>query len=167
MGIMELGAIGELVGGLAVVGSRLYVGLQVRQGNRLARAQANEEIARLASDFTLHISPQELELMLRGATDIDGLSDVDRVLLLMRVVTLLNYYERLFYARERREVDDDLWESRVQRMRGMFGLFLPLWETQKTLFGRRFREFIDAEIVTKIDRRSLVLPNALREPGRA
>ncbi len=31
MDIMELGAIGELVGGVAVIGSLLYVGLQVRQ----------------------------------------------------------------------------------------------------------------------------------------
>jgi hypothetical protein len=34
MDIMELGAIGELVGGVAVIGSPLYVGLQVRQSNR-------------------------------------------------------------------------------------------------------------------------------------
>ena len=40
MDIMELGAIGELVGGVAVVGSLIYVGLQVRQSNRLAQADA-------------------------------------------------------------------------------------------------------------------------------
>ena len=34
MDIMELGAIGELVGGLAVIGSLIYVGLQVRQSTR-------------------------------------------------------------------------------------------------------------------------------------
>ena len=39
MDIMELGAIGELVGGLAVVGSLIYVGLQVRQSNRLTQAE--------------------------------------------------------------------------------------------------------------------------------
>ena len=139
----------------------------MRQGNRHARAQANEEIARLASDFTLHISPQDLELIQRSAAEPNELSDVDRAVVVMRVVTLLNYYERLFYARERREADDDLWESRVQRMRTMFGLFLPLWEAQKALFGRRFRDFVDAEIVTNIDRRSPVLPNALREVGSA
>ena len=31
MDIMELGAIGELVGGVAVIASLIYVGLQVRQ----------------------------------------------------------------------------------------------------------------------------------------
>ncbi len=40
MDILELGAIGELVGGLAVIGSLIFVGLQVRQNNRLTRAEA-------------------------------------------------------------------------------------------------------------------------------
>ena len=37
---MELGAIGELVGALAVVGSLIFVGLQVRQSNALNRAES-------------------------------------------------------------------------------------------------------------------------------
>ncbi len=40
MDIMELGAIGELVGGAAVIGSLLYVGTQVRQSNRQNTAAA-------------------------------------------------------------------------------------------------------------------------------
>jgi hypothetical protein len=40
MTIMELGAVGELVGGVAVIGSLIYVGLQVRQSNQLTRVQA-------------------------------------------------------------------------------------------------------------------------------
>ncbi len=39
MDIMELGAIGELVGGVAVIASLLFVGIQVRHGNRLAQAE--------------------------------------------------------------------------------------------------------------------------------
>ena len=40
MDIMELGAIGELVGGVAVIGSLIYVGMQVRQNTQATRAQA-------------------------------------------------------------------------------------------------------------------------------
>ncbi len=53
MDIMELGAIGELVGCVAVVASLVYVGLQVRQsnrqserGNRTAQSQSNRATAR-------------------------------------------------------------------------------------------------------------------------
>ena len=36
MDLMELGAIGELVGGVAVIATIAFLGVQVRQGNRLA-----------------------------------------------------------------------------------------------------------------------------------
>ncbi len=42
MDIMELGAIGELVGGLAVIGSLIYVGIQVRQNTRTLPKQAED-----------------------------------------------------------------------------------------------------------------------------
>ena len=38
MDIMELGAIGELVGGVAVIASLIYVGLQLRQNTSATRA---------------------------------------------------------------------------------------------------------------------------------
>ena len=45
MDIMELGAVGELVGGVAVVASLIYVGLQVRQNTSALRANAAQGFA--------------------------------------------------------------------------------------------------------------------------
>ena len=45
MDIMELGAIGELVGGLAVIASLVYVGVQVRQNTFAVRASAAQAFA--------------------------------------------------------------------------------------------------------------------------
>ena len=44
MNIMELGAIGELVGGVAVIGSLIYVGLQLRQNTRQLKSQARFQV---------------------------------------------------------------------------------------------------------------------------
>ena len=41
MDIMELGAIGELVGGVAVVASLIFVGVQVRQSNNARPEQCS------------------------------------------------------------------------------------------------------------------------------
>ncbi len=51
MDIMELGAIGELVGGVAVVASLLYVGLQVRQSNAINRAESVRSFVRDYNSF--------------------------------------------------------------------------------------------------------------------
>ena len=58
MDIMELGAIGELVGGVAVIGSLIFVGIQLRTTTKTLRAQSsyeaiskiNERTDRLISD---------------------------------------------------------------------------------------------------------------------
>ena len=58
MDIMELGAIGEFVSGIAVIGSLIFVGLQVRQntktlrqaGRRQASLQ-NQQIGRMMADY--------------------------------------------------------------------------------------------------------------------
>ena len=44
MDIMALGAIGELVGGAAVVASLIYVGLQVRQANRQSATDSGTDV---------------------------------------------------------------------------------------------------------------------------
>jgi len=51
MDIIELGAIGELVGGVAVIASLVFVGLQVRQGNSLAVSASTR-----VEDVEKHIS---------------------------------------------------------------------------------------------------------------
>ncbi len=45
MDIMELGAIGELVGGVAVLVTLVYLAVQVRQGRRDLRLQAEFHLA--------------------------------------------------------------------------------------------------------------------------
>ena len=57
MDIMELGAIGELVGGAAVVASLLFVGFQVRQRSRAAQQSADNSDSRILQDFGLALAP--------------------------------------------------------------------------------------------------------------
>ena len=53
MDIMELGAIGELVGGVAVIASLVYVGLQVRQNTVTMRAASHHAITELFNTVNL------------------------------------------------------------------------------------------------------------------
>ncbi len=79
MDIMELGAIGELVGGVAVIASLLYVGLQLRQSNKVAKSESIREIARETSQLYLKTCDPELSFVLRRAIhDFDALSGNDQ-----------------------------------------------------------------------------------------
>ena len=56
MNIMELGAIGELVGGVAVIASLAYVGLQIRQNTSAVRANSAQGFADSINAVQLQIS---------------------------------------------------------------------------------------------------------------
>ena len=79
MDIMELGAIGELVGGVAVIGSLIYVGLQVRQSNALNRAESVRSFARDYNSFLMEIKqPEFIDIWRRGIRDFQSLSPADQ-----------------------------------------------------------------------------------------
>ena len=165
MDIMELGAMGELVGGVAVVASLIYVGIQVRQSNRLVRSQIHQEAARASSEIALHTDRETMALVMQGTKDIESLSEIDRSMFVLRLTAAGNYYETLFYARERGEVDDELWQSRLRRMRGTFGMFVSTWATQRVGFGDRFASFVETEVFPYLDRENIFLPEEFRAKG--
>lgn len=74
--IMELGAIGELVGGLAVVGSLIYLAAQVRQSNRLEKAESSRAATR---DYINTMQWMDTSLFRRGAVDFSQLSKDDQM----------------------------------------------------------------------------------------
>ena len=79
MNIMELGAIGELVGGVAVIGSLIYVGFQVRQSNALNRAESIRAFARDYNNFMMQVKdPNFTDIWRRGSADFYSLSRTEQ-----------------------------------------------------------------------------------------
>ena len=77
MDIMELGAIGELVGGVAVIASLIYVGLQVRQSNQINRADSVRSFVRDYNVLLYKLAEYE-DIMRRGSVDFDGMTKADQ-----------------------------------------------------------------------------------------
>ena len=69
MTIGEVGAIGELVGGLGVLATLIYLAAQVNVSNRLASAQVHQETSRISSEFGMNMSRQEIEMAGRAVSD--------------------------------------------------------------------------------------------------
>ncbi len=74
MDIMELGAIGELVGGVAVIGSLLFVGMQVRRGNATDSLSANLGIQRSLNEMVQFLSTNP-EVLHQGLGEFNGLPE--------------------------------------------------------------------------------------------
>ncbi len=80
MNIMELGAIGELVGGVAVLVTLIYLVVQVRQGNANARATSRQVLIDTWAKtmFDLGHDRELLRIAGEGFRDFEALSEDDQ-----------------------------------------------------------------------------------------
>ncbi len=147
MDIMELGAIGELVGGVAVIGSLIYVGLQVRHSNQIATNAAAQTFRQLSGDFVQGIYSDEglAALYLAGCADRETLPPADR----LRFDMMLNHMFRNLESQYLEHLDGHLdSEILLSYQRSFAPIFeqpggMASWGRQRTQMTARFAEWVD------------------------
>ncbi len=77
MDIMELGAIGELVGGVAVIATLLYLAGQIRQGRLEAKAASLQAMADSFNrvNFEISATPERARISRLGWVDFSSLNE--------------------------------------------------------------------------------------------
>ena len=75
MSILELGALGEFVGAIAVVGTLIYLAVQIRQNTAAVAAPTYESMVSGVTDINLMIvgNPDVASILARGNADPDSL----------------------------------------------------------------------------------------------
>ena len=76
-----IGAIGEVVGGVAVIATLLYLAVQIRQNARSVRNAASLSVNEGLAEINRRVSndPEFADLWLRGLKDYGGLTGVERM----------------------------------------------------------------------------------------
>ena len=150
MTIQELGSIGELVGGLAVLLSLVYLALQINQNTRSVRSATSASISESLSRVTEMISsqPEVARTWYQGRVQYDSLNDEERYRAIMFANTYLRRLENAFYQRERGFVDPDHWQTTERSMVAFMShpAAQQCWSERKSLFSDRFVEFVDRRI---------------------
>ena len=79
MTLQDWGAIGELIGGFAVVASLVYVGLQMKAGNLASRVESKLRLTGMQADFgdLLISNPNLNEIVIAARRGIEPLSKED------------------------------------------------------------------------------------------
>jgi len=147
MDIIELGAVGELVGGFAVIGSLIYLGFQVRQSAVAARSAVHQAAAANSTALLVRGADRANYAVHRlGNDDYEALSDEDRNAFDNNYMVLFNYWEALYYDQLHGVVHEEVWQSRVRRMRFVFARYpasRTVWSQFRPLFGESFDRFVD------------------------
>jgi len=151
MTIMELGAIGELVGAIAVVATLAYLAVQIRQNTRamaeaerLALAQTYQMRADALQDMLVraadseHIGPILTKLTAAGypedVSSLDQLSTEERGRFRQWQIAQQTHWDNMFYQYQQGFLDDeyyrDSFRERVRRL-------APIWKALGVSGSRR------------------------------
>ena len=158
MDIMELGAIGEFVSGLAVIGSLVYVGLQLRQTNQRAQDAAALEVTNQYDRiFEMMIAnPKAREvygIATGGAKYLNlanpaGFSDDDLEVYANLMARLFHQFENHFWSWRSGTLDEGTWSKVVPYLRTQLesAAGLDYWQAARQGWhGEGFTRYVDEE----------------------
>jgi hypothetical protein len=98
MTILEMGALGEMIGGIAVVISLIYVGLQVRLNSNSVRAASEIALRQLGTEITSQLAaPDMARIYVQGLKDLSPLPAEDRVRFHSLMLSLFGVYEAYYF----------------------------------------------------------------------
>jgi len=149
MTLQDWGALGEVIGGLAIIVSLIYVGLQVRHGTHATRAAT----AQAFTDQYISVLPplrdlEFAEIYWRGLRGLDNLQGSEKVVFMSFIATFLRIFE-VFYFQEK----DGAFDSRV--FGGWSNTFIDLFtyegprevlEVRNHWYSAQFMEYLQDRI---------------------
>ena len=151
MNIMELGAIGELVGGFAVIASLVFVGFQVRHNTRSIRAATFQEAMRdVMTSTDMAISdPEWTRIWFGGLEDLDSLSPDERRRFGLGMVGFWRRIENVVYQTEQGVLERDAWEGLREALKRILSHpgAAAWWRVSDHAFNRSLREFVERELL--------------------
>ncbi|MGC1380229.1 MAG: ester cyclase [Candidatus Baltobacteraceae bacterium] len=146
-----LAAIGQVLGSLGVIGSLLYLAIQVRQNNRASTVSAKLASTQLLSEFITDFirDPEMMDLWLRGRQGDDKLTDRDRLRFANMCLKAFWFFSAAEFQLRMRTLQEDDWAEFYAVIRyWLEGVGVRAWWTRvgRSRFGRDFVRFVDGEI---------------------
>jgi hypothetical protein len=99
--IQDLGALGELLGGVLILASVIYLAIQVSETKKqIAASTAQARSDAFSNMFAHTMNPVLLEANLKAKNDPESLTESERQLLFNFLILFLNHHETTFYHRK-------------------------------------------------------------------
>ncbi len=151
MTLEEWAAVGEIVGGGAILVSLIYVAVQIRQANRNSRASAIQSFSSQFSTAMLAFGePRNVELHLSANTGLASLSESDLAEYTALLMTMFRMWESFFIQQQEGVMDKPMFDALMRQARYLYESqgARELWNKRKSVFTPEFANFLDNEIST-------------------
>jgi hypothetical protein len=147
-----IGAVGEIVGAIAVVVTVGYLAVQIRQNTRSVRDSAFQEVIHSIAEITtlLGTNPQSASLLRRATRSPDDLSEDEWLQFANLAYSMMNTYQIHHWLHERGLLDDSVWTPTVNNLRTHMSLpgFQAWWKRNPIALRTSFAEYVEREILS-------------------
>ncbi len=147
MTLSELGALGELIGGVAVVVSLVYLATQIRDSTRAARASRAQAVLSESQAFVRVIAADtpSARVFRLGLADSGELSEDERAQFTAQLMMMFRNFENMFFQFQLHDRDDLAWQSCVASMEQFVGLpgSQKFWSDRSGNYAPEFRKVVD------------------------
>ncbi len=142
-----IGAVGEMLGALAVFLSLVYLALQIRAQNRESKVASVHEITEAFRQSLESLSvPEMAQIYVKGIKNMDELEDWERISFIAMVQRLLRVWEEAYYQHSEQRLDDGNWGAMDTQYGDAISStgFQQVWELRKTYYRKEFRDYVDS-----------------------
>ena len=141
-----IGAIGEIVGALAVVISLGYLATQIRLQNREARHASMHEISVAFRESLGGIDREFTDVLALANQDFGQLTESDTMILMARGQIVLRVWEEAYQLFQVGRLDNHIWESMTSQYSAFLGSpgIAKVWELRKEFYEPHFREYVES-----------------------
>ena len=148
MSLQDWGAIGELVGGVAIIVSLLYVGLQIKQGTDASRAATNQAFSAQYSELILQITKPELrDIFWRGMTGLKNLQESENAAFMALMAAIFRTYETFYFERTEGRFSSRMWNGYKTQLIDLYDNdgVREYWALRKHQFSDEFGSFLESQ----------------------
>jgi len=147
MTLQDLGNLGEFLGSIGVIGSLVYLAIQIRQNTGSVRSAAYQAAVASSVDAASRFASSETlsEAFDKGVRDYETLKGPERYRFGAYAYGLFRSYENIFYQHAQGAIEADLWlgfHNMLQRDIRVTG-FAGWWDSQRNIFSPEFQRYVE------------------------
>ena len=147
MTLLEWGALGELIGGIAIIVSLIYVDIQVNDNAGAVRSAAANDANVAVQSWYLQIGSdqQTSEIFYEALTSEVALSNQEEFQFLMMMHGSILAFQNSYLLAEEGTIDFELRESATTAISGVKDLpgFRRYWRQRKSYLHSGFADYVD------------------------
>ncbi len=148
MNIESMANYADVISGIAVIVSLIYVGVQIRRNTKSSQSQANQSAHESLATVSLEVAKDRdfSNLTRKGMIAFDELTEEEKFQFILLMVTVFRRFENIFYQYQKGFLEKELWGGYKQSMLLYFHTSggQAFWKVRSEHFSGLFRAYLDS-----------------------